>query len=59
LTGCRSTQVACVSTPDAPAQAGYDEDLDRILEADDEEVADMVAAVEGIAAMKKPAVKKF
>ena len=46
-------------TPDALAQAGYDEDLDRILEADDEEVADMVAAVEGIAAMKKPAVKKF
>ena len=34
---------ACV---DALALAGYDEDLDMILEADGEEVADMIAAVE-------------
>ena len=34
---------------DALSLAGYDEDLDMIQEADGEEVADMIAAVEGIA----------
>ena len=44
---------------DALALAGYDEDMDMILEADGEEVADMIAAVAGIAGVKKPTVKKF
>ena len=41
------------------ATAGYDEDLDMVLDADEEEVADMLAAVEGIAGVKKPTIKKF
>ncbi len=43
----------------ALADLGYDEGLDMIAEADEEEVGDMVAAVEGIDGIKKPTVKKF
>ena len=47
---------ACV---DALQAIGYDEDLDMVLDADEEEVADMLAAVEGIVGVKKPTIKKF
>ena len=47
---------ACV---DALQAIGYDEDLDMVLDADEEEVADMLAAIEGIVGVKKPTIKKF
>ena len=40
-------------------EIGYGEDLDMVLDADEEEVADMLAAVEGIVGVKKPTIKKF
>ena len=44
---------------DALAEAGYDDVLESVVEADDEEVADMIAAVEGIEGIKKPKIKQF
>ena len=44
---------------DALAEAGYDDELESVVEADDEEVADMIAAVEGIEGIKKPKIKQF
>eukprot|EP01048_Picozoa_sp_COSAG05_P000363 COSAG05_NODE_9_length_39734_cov_180.598067_27_plen_1828_part_00 len=44
---------------DALAEVGYDAELDMIVDGDEEEVAYMLAAVEGIAGIKLPVVKKF
>ena len=44
---------------EALAEAGYDAELDMIIEGDAEEVADMLEAVEAIGGIKKPTVKKF
>eukprot|EP01043_Picozoa_sp_COSAG02_P013247 COSAG02_NODE_526_length_20707_cov_11.431337_20_plen_613_part_00 len=44
---------------DALAEAGYDDELVNVVEADDEEVGDMIAAVEGIEGIKKPKIKQF
>ena len=41
------------------AEQGYGEDLDMVVEGDEEEVAVMLAAVEGIEGVKLPVVKKF
>jgi hypothetical protein len=43
----------------ALAEAGYDAELEMVVDGDDEEVADIIAAVEAIAGVKKPTVKKF
>ena len=39
-------------------ELGYDK-IDLITDGDDEEVADMIAAVEAVEGVKKPTVKKF
>ena len=44
---------------DALVEVGYYEELEMVIDGDDEEVADMVAAVEAIAGVKKPTIKKF
>ena len=44
---------------DALNDLGYGEDIDLITDGDDEEVADMIAAVEAVEGIKKPTVKKF
>ena len=44
---------------DALAEAGYDDDLVNVIEADEEEVSDMIAAVENIDGIKKPKIKQF
>jgi hypothetical protein len=44
---------------DALAEAGYDEELEMVVEGDNEEVGDMIVAVETIVGVKKPTVKKF
>jgi hypothetical protein len=51
--------VKLTACTEALATAGYDEDLDMVLDADEEEVSDMLAVVEGIAGVKKPTIKKF
>ena len=43
----------------ALAEAGYDAELDMVVDGDEEEVQDIIAAVEGIDGIKKPTVKKF
>ena len=43
---------------DALNDLGY-EDIDLVTDGDDEEVADMIAAVEAVEGIKKPTVKKF
>ena len=43
----------------ALAEAGYEDELEMIIDGDDEEIADMIAAVESIQGIKKPTVKKF
>eukprot|EP01043_Picozoa_sp_COSAG02_P040496 COSAG02_NODE_3283_length_7019_cov_7.319364_4_plen_288_part_00 len=43
----------------ALAAAGYRDDLDMLIEGDDEEVNDMIAAVAGIEGIQKPTMKKF
>ena len=44
---------------DALAEAGYDDELINVVEADDEEVGDMITAVESIEGIKKPKIKQF
>ena len=43
----------------ALAEQGYGEDLDMVVDGDEEEVAVMLAAVEGIDGVQLPIVKKF
>ena len=43
----------------ALAEQGYGEDLDMVVDGDEEEVAVMLAAVEGMDGVKLPIVKKF
>ena len=43
---------------DALNELGYDK-IDLVVEGDEEEVADMIAAVEAVEGIKKPTVKKF
>ena len=41
------------------SELGYGEDLEMLEEGDEEEVADILAAIEAIEGVKKPTVKKF
>ena len=43
----------------ALAEQGYGEDLDMVVDGDEEEIAVMLAAVEGMHGVKLPIVKKF
>ena len=40
-------------------ELGYDEDLDCVIDGDDEEVEDIIAAVTAVEGIKKPTLKKF
>ena len=44
---------------EALSDLGYGEDLEMLEEGDEEEVADILAAIEAIEGIKKPTVKKF
>ena len=43
----------------ALAELGYDEDIQMIIDGDEEEIQDMIGAVEGVAGVKKAHLKKF